>query len=76
MNNSNTVQYKQYEIQASPYIRINETPKWAIRFIVRKHMGDKILSSRFTYKEVLDTKEEAIQRCFSAGKVEIDKKSN
>lgn len=73
----NTIKYKQYEIQASPYKKeIKGLLKWSVHFFIRAHQGDKVLSRKFTSKETFNTKEEAIKICFWAGKAEIDKKFN
>ena len=69
------IQYKQYEIQASPYIRIIDgIQKWAGQYIIRRHMGAKVVSKRAPLKETFETKEEAIKFSIVAGKVKIDEK--
>ena len=75
ISDTNRIKYKQYEIQASPYKKeINGVPKWSTHYIIREHRGYDIPCRKITSKEIFNTKEDAIEYCFLAGKAEIDGK--
>ncbi len=68
-----TLQYKGYEIRATP-LQLPESREWTLDIEIVRHTGDAVNLRSFTAQNRFRTQEEAIARCFVFGKRIIDGK--
>ncbi len=68
-----TLQYKGYEIRATP-LQLPESREWTLDIEIVRHTGDAANLRSFTARNKFRTQEEAIARCFAFGKRIIDGK--
>ena len=66
-----TVNYKGFEIQATPY-HLTETGHWRINIHIVRHTGDQVRSREFGANNSYPTREEAVQHCFQFGRQIVD----
>ena len=66
-----TLQYKRYEIRATP-LQLPESREWTLDIEIVRHTGDAVNLRSFTARNKFRTQEEAIARCFAFGKRIID----
>ncbi len=68
-----TLQYKGYEIRATP-LQLPESREWTLDIEIVRHTGDAVNLKPFSARNKFQTQEEAIARCFAFGKRIIDGK--
>ncbi len=68
-----TLQYKGYEIRATP-LQLPESREWTLDIEIVRHPGDAVNLRPFSARNKFRTQEEAIARCFAFGKRIIDGK--
>ncbi len=68
-----TLQYKGYEIRATP-LQLPESREWTLDIEIVRHPGNGVNPRPFSARNRFRTKEEAIARCFAFGKRIIDGK--
>ncbi len=68
-----TLQYKGYEIRATP-LQLPESREWTLDIEIVRHTGDAVRLRPFRARNKFQTQEEAIARCFAFGKRIIDGK--
>ena len=68
-----TLQYKGYEIRATP-LQLRESREWTLDIEIVRHTGDAVNLRSFSRRNKFRTQEEAIARCFAFGKRIIDGK--
>ncbi len=66
-----TLQYKGYEIRATP-LQVPESRAWTLDIEIVRHTGDAVNLRPFRARNKFRTQEEAIARCFAFGKRIID----
>ncbi len=68
-----TLQYKGYEIRATP-LQLPESREWTLDVEIVRLPGDAVNLRSFSARNKFRTQEEAIARCFAFGKRIIDGK--
>ncbi len=68
-----TLQYKRYEIRATP-LQLPESGEWTLDIEIVRDTGDAVNLRSFSARNKFSTQEEAIARCFAFGKRIIDGK--
>ena len=68
-----TLQYKGYEIRATP-LQLPESREWTLDIEIVRRPGDAVNLRPFSARNKFRTQEEAIARCFAFGKRIIDGK--
>lgn len=68
------VQYKGFEIQASPY-QLADSGEWKVNLRIFRHRESESRSRNFSAGNSYKTREEAIAHCFQYGKQIIDGQS-
>ncbi len=68
-----TLQYKRYEIRATP-LQLPESGEWTLDIEIVRDTGDAVNLRPFSARNKFQTQEEAIARCFAFGKRIIDGK--
>lgn len=70
----NKVQYKSYEIHATPQ-RLVDSGRWNMHLTITKFSGPSVTEKMFSAANTFKTEQEAIEHCISFGKQIIDGKS-
>ena len=68
-----TLQYKGYEIRATP-LQLPESREWTLGLEIVRHAGEAVNPRPFRARKKFRTQEEAIACCFMFGKRIIDGK--
>ncbi len=68
-----TLQYKGYEIRATP-LQLSESREWTLDIEIVRHTGDAVSLRPFSARKKFRTQEEAIAHCFTFWKRIIDGK--
>ncbi len=67
----NKVQYKGYEIHATPQ-QLRDSGNWNIHLTITKFRGPGVTEKMFTAANTFKTQQEAIEHCINFGKQIID----
>lgn len=68
------IQYKGFEIPASPY-QLADSGKWQVNLYIFRHREGESRSRKFSAGNSYKTREEAMANCFQFGKQIIDGQS-